>query len=122
MPGNTEPAEVIQADRDAAAAFIRSDGCPLGIKFMMGGVPYKALCEAFARHRQSHTAAAVAAEREWLPIETAPKDEWLLVTDGCAFWLGYQTETVWETSGGGAIWSRDLTHYQHLSAPPKRQP
>lgn len=45
-----------QADREAAAAFVRSDDCPITAKMTMRPDP---LAEAFARHRE-------AAEREAL--------------------------------------------------------
>lgn len=47
---SNEPVKVEQCDRDAAAAFLRSDDCPLSVKMTLGYSP-DALAQAFARHR-----------------------------------------------------------------------
>jgi hypothetical protein len=87
--------------------------------------------EAFARYRQSHVAAAVAAE--WRPIESAPRDGAVLfLTSTSPLWK-YPFPAKWDAKQDwwvfadeplNDIWAvSDLvTHWMPLPAPPEPQP
>ena len=125
----TDEPEVTQVDRDAAddAWSYACDAFDL--------------YEAFARHRIA-TEAKIRAdqiEREWQPIETAPKDGTeIIVTDGYEVWTAKHSVSnirnyapFFATTCNGRLWYRgpdwceereyfDSTHWMPLPAPPEK--
>lgn len=85
--------------------------------------------EAYLQQELRRLTAAVEAESAWMPIETAPKDSNVLLTDGVNVSEGGWVSDVdqgaeWEGQLGMADWwSVSLawkpTHWQPLPAPPE---